>query len=107
MTDEKEVVETEEVADVAEEVTETAETEEVAPVEVESDALWQVLGVVTEEKGLAELTRTTRAMEVFRGCVVHVSTDLVDKDGGTTFSESIVFVPGVRIANGKLIQSRQ
>lgn len=40
---------------------------------------------------------TAKAMTVNQGCVVHTATIIVNQDGSRSVSESLAFVPNVRI----------
>lgn len=42
--------------------------------------------------------KSTKAMEVFNGCVVQVTTQQRNTDGTYSVAEALTFVPGVQIA---------
>ena len=41
--------------------------------------------------------KSTKALEVATGCVVQVSSEVLNPDGSVSVAEAVAFVPGVRI----------
>ena len=51
--------------------------------------------------------KSTKAMEVRNGCVIQVTTEVINPDGSKSVAEAVTFVPGVsineEIVDGKCI----
>lgn len=45
--------------------------------------------------------KSTKAMDIGTGCVVQVSTEIINADGSVAVAEAVTFVPGAAIANNE------
>lgn len=61
-----------------------------------ANAFQLISGVSSNCEGWA---RSTRAMEVQGGCIVHSSTQQRNPEGDYALSESMVYIPGVKITH--------
>jgi hypothetical protein len=46
--------------------------------------------------------KSTKAMDVGTGCVVQVSSEVLNPDGSVNVAEAVAFVPGARIAEDEV-----